>query len=73
MSQLLNTFKSTSCVLFVATGARNAIKSLSVFFFFFFYTQKRDPEQLKAASAMDLTQILSSHGEGISEKSLRYP
>lgn len=35
VSQLLNTFKSTSCVLFVATGARNAIERWTFFFFFF--------------------------------------
>lgn len=34
VSQLLNTFKSTSCVLFVATGARNASGRWSFLSFF---------------------------------------
>lgn len=40
VSQLLNTFKSTSCVLFAATGARNACRvpvCLSFFFSFFLF------------------------------------
>lgn len=50
VSQLLNTFKSTSRVLFVATTARNATKSLSVFSlslsFFFFSREIRSNSKL---------------------------
>lgn len=63
VSQLLNTFKSTTYVLFVATGARNAIERWTVFFFFLTATE--------GYIWRKLTQKWSQ-GEGLLERAPRF-
>lgn len=67
VSQLLNTFKSTSRVLFVATTARNATKSLSVFSLslsrFFFLVERSGAIQSCVCYGSDAVIISAQRGD----------